>query len=168
MAKINCKTTTSLIDLFFEHKLSSHIVNLICEHLSTCKECRKSYLKYIKQNFKSGQFYNVYVILDSKIAISGATLQEAYNEDVDELVREGYFKKVDESNMQWLDFAKEFDIFKLAQLKCFRDFTREYKSIGDDNTFDYNDFNKFMAIKFCKQIDHLERCYRKEFTEVEK
>lgn len=170
MAKINCKMALSLGELFFEYKLSNNIVNLICEHLTICKECRKTYLNYIKKHKLKKELYNMFVILDSD-AISSLykdTLLEAYQEDRQNIIakRKEEEQVVDESSMSWTDFAKDFDIYKLAQLKCFRDFTREYNKIGDDGTFDYNDFNKYMAIKFCKQIDHLELCYQKEVEEV--
>lgn len=169
MAKVNCKMAVALIEIFYRGKLSDNIVKVLCSHLASCKDCRKTFLDYLIKKKLVTSYYNFYIVLDSDILdLQKETLIEAFTVDIETLkanqkesIGDDTNVVIDDDNMSWLDYAKEFDIYKLVQLKCFRDFVTEYNQVGDDGIFDYNDFNKYMAVKFCKYIDHLENCYKK-------
>lgn len=145
----------ALMELFYKGKLSQKVNGLICEHLATCSSCRESYRTYSKNhNLTMFKLFETALMED----FTASKLKEALTV----LNEENNYKNIEHC---WTDYAKEWDIFKLCQLKSFRDFTKEYSSKGDDGTYDYDEFNKYMALKFCKRIDHLEECYRKPATE---
>lgn len=153
MSKISCSLATNLVGLFYDGDLSLSVEDMVLDHLVSCPSCRVFYGDYCK-------YHNLvtYHIFEDKLNNEHVTKEEI-REALDIIRKEHKYKVTD--NLRWVDYAQEWDIPKLCGLVSFRDFTKEYDPRRDDGTCDYTDFNKFMALKFCKQIDFLEECLSK-------
>lgn len=161
MSKISCKAANSLKEPLFNLSLSKKVTEAVCHHLMECEECRTSYVQYIEKMDLQEIFESFYAILVNgpKMWETPQDYVQAFLEDKEFIDTNDLDIKCGKDNMSWTDYANIWDVYKLCQIKAFRDFTREYDKRSDDGTYDYDEFNKFMALKICQKVDHLEHCF---------
>lgn len=149
----SCSMVLSLKKLFFGTGLNMYVEDAVIRHILTCKKCRETFLFYAKEvGYKKFDVikYAIRFVEDHKSFTNSKTKE--YLEEVHEN------KALRVLSQPWTTAANRFDIYKLMNMKAFRDLSNEYNS---PTGMDYSDFMKYIALKFAQKIDHLELCLLK-------
>lgn len=146
-----------LISPFFKMALSRTINKAVCEHLRVCTECYNKYNMF-RQTAENGKLFDELFDL-----LGGIPSLDEIDITLDKLEKEKVFKL---SN-GWEEAAKKWDLYKLLQLKCFRNLANSYQDKYTVKETDYTEFYKYLAIKWGKEIDLLERCLITECDDKE-
>lgn len=151
-----CIKNYNLAKGFFKGKLTTEEKDSIFAHLLKCQNCLKSYKFYLKAT--RNEDFNL-----TKEAIDFCNL----NLENDKLKTRKILKKLKTAGLYTLDnkyecIAKEFRLSKLKDVKAVSQLF-----LGDETIESIKDqellleFTKHLCYNICKDIDLLERCYRK-------
>ena len=151
-----CIKNYNLAKDFFKGKLTTEEKDNIFAHLLKCQNCLKSYKFYLRAT--RNEDFNL-----TKEAIDFCNL----NLENDKLKTRKILKKLKTTGLYTLDnkyecIAKEF---RLSRLKDIEAVSQLF--LGDETIESIKDqellleFTKHLCYNICKEIDLLERCYRK-------
>ena len=151
-----CIKNYNLAKDFFKGKLTTEEKDNIFAHLLKCQNCLKSYKFYLRAT--RNEDFNL-----TKEAIDFCNL----NLENDKLKTRKILKKLKTAGLYTLDnkyecIAKEFRLSKLKDVEAVSQLF-----LGDETIESIKDqellleFTKHLCYNICKEIDLLERCYRK-------
>ena len=151
-----CIKNYNLAKDFFKDKLTTEEKDSIFAHLLKCQNCLKSYKFYLRAT--RNEDFNL-----TKEAIDFCNL----NLENDKLKTRKILKKLKTAGLYTLDnkyecIAKEFRLSKLKDVEAVSQLF-----LGDETIESIKDqellleFTKHLCYNICKDIDLLERCYRK-------
>lgn len=151
-----CIKNYNLAKDFFKGKLTTEEKDNIFVHLLKCQNCLKSYKFYLRAT--RNEDFNL-----TKEAIDFCNL----NLENDKLKTRKILKKLKTAGLYTLDnkyecIAKEFRLSKLKDIEAVSQLF-----LGDETIESIKDqellleFTKHLCYNICKEIDLLERCYRK-------
>ena len=151
-----CIKNYNLAKDFFKGKLTTEEKDNIFAHLLKCQNCLKSYKFYLRAT--RNEDFNL-----TKEAIDFCNL----NLENDKLKTRKILKKLKTAGLYTLDnkyecIAKEFRLSKLKDIEAVSQLF-----LGDETIESIKDqellleFTKHLCYNICKEIDLLERCYRK-------
>ena len=151
-----CIKNYNLAKDFFKGKLTTEQKDNIFAHLLKCQNCLKSYKFYLRAT--RNEDFNL-----TKEAIDFCNL----NLENDKLKTRKILKKLKTAGLYTLDnkyecIAKEFRLSKLKDVEAVSQLF-----LGDETIESIKDqellleFTKHLCYNICKEIDLLERCYRK-------
>ena len=151
-----CIKNYNLAKDFFKGKLTTEEKDNIFAHLLKCQNCLKSYKFYLRAT--RNEDFNL-----TKEAIDFCNL----NLENDKLKTRKILKKLKTAGLYTLDnkyecIAKEFRLSKLKDVEAVSQLF-----LGDETIDSIKDqellleFTKHLCYNICKEIDLLERCYRK-------
>lgn len=144
-----------IVKSFFKGELNPELQDKIYLHLLGCLKCLKTYKFYSKS------------LLDEKFTVSEKAIQFCNNNlekklKTRDLLIDKKTKGLLNIDTKYEELAKEF---KLSKLKDVEAVSRLF--IGDETIESIKDpdlllkFTKHLCYNICKEIDLLERCYRK-------
>ena len=151
-----CIKNYNLAKDFFKGKLTTEEKDNVFAHLLKCQNCLKSYKFYLRAT--RNEDFNL-----TKEAIDFCNL----NLENDKLKTRKILKKLKTAGLYTLDnkyecIAKEFRLSKLKDIEAVSQLF-----LGDETIDSIKDqellleFTKHLCYNICKDIDLLERCYRK-------
>ena len=151
-----CIKNYNLAKDFFKGKLTTEEKDNIFAHLLKCQNCLKSYKFYLRAT--RNEDFNL-----TKEAIDFCN----FNLENDKLKTRKILKKLKTAGLYTLDnkyecIAKEFRLSKLKDVEAVSQLF-----LGDETIESIKDqellleFTKHLCYNICKEIDLLERCYRK-------
>ena len=151
-----CIKNYNLAKDFFKGKLTTEEKDNIFAHLLKCQNCLKSYKFYLRAT--RNEDFNL-----TKEAIDFCN----FNLENDKLKTRKILKKLKTTGLYTLDnkyecIAKEFRLSKLKDVEAVSQLF-----LGDETIESIKDqellleFTKHLCYNICKEIDLLERCYRK-------
>ena len=151
-----CIKNYNLAKDFFKGKLTTEEKDNIFAHLLKCQNCLKSYKFYLRAT--RNEDFNL-----TKEAIDFCN----FNLENDKLKTRKILKKLKTAGLYTLDnkyecIAKEFRLSKLKDVEAVSQLF-----LGDETIDSIKDqellleFTKHLCYNICKEIDLLERCYRK-------
>ena len=151
-----CIKNYNLAKDFFKGKLTTEEKDNIFAHLLKCQNCLKSYKFYLRAT--RNEDFNLI-----KEAIDFCNL----NLENDKLKTRKILKKLKTAGLYTLDnkyecIAKEFRLSKLKDVEAVSQLflsDETIESIKDQELL--LEFTKYLCYNICKDIDLLERCYRK-------
>lgn len=158
MSHINCSWTNTFIRQYFAGELSVVLQDYMYEHLLGCKQC---YKKYTTRATELGLKFNLREKALEFATEYGNKKKICHTRNM--LIKLGFEKDLEAMSNKWTRAAERVDIKKLMNLQAFSDFSQEEMTIKSD-TWD-NDldavyqYTKWFAIKLCKDIDYLNKCY---------
>lgn len=169
MEQINCNMCKTFAKQYFNNTISATVKDYVLLHLLTCRDCLVQYkIKAKEFGIEFDLMYEACEFVNSKQA-------KFKHKTRDKLIQMGFQKEIEGFSHKWTRIAEKFELDKLSQLKCFSDLTQEDFTTSTDtieeDTEAINLFARYMAKKFAKDVDLLEKCYSitgEEDTEDEK
>lgn len=150
---MDCSFALQYVKAFFTGQINPTMRDKIIKHLMQCNRCKSIYTKYAKS-----------IGLDFDI-VKYAYTYSTPEDFITDAVPKKYAKVFENDENKYTDLAKTYNIEKLMAVKAFSDFAIEYDPKYDNGSIDYTPFYKFMTVKICQRIDHLERCYKLEYKD---
>lgn len=150
-----CIKNYQLAKDFFKGNLDVKQMDKIFVHLLQCKECLKSYKFYSK------------AVNNETFSVTEQAVIFCNNNLEKQLKTRTILKKQKISGLYNLDnkyesIAKEFKLSKLKDVEAVSQLFLGDETIESiKNSEDLLEFTKYLCYNICKEIDLLERCYRK-------
>lgn len=130
---------------YFDGKLSTAEDIAIEEHLVTCDDCYKKYLKRVAETGN-----------DEYIELMKSITEMVYKERI------RIFKENNKREDNWTEIASQKDFESLKDLKCYSDLKPELESLMDAKIPNTGKYIFYITTKLCQKVDHLDNCYNLE------
>lgn len=153
--KSACVKNYNLAKDFFKDNLSIKEKDKIFAHLLQCKNCLKSYKFYSKAVLNEN-----FSVTEQAVNFCNANLEVRLQ--TRSLLKKTKVKELYTINNKYESIAKEFKLSKLKDIEAVSQLF-----LGDETIESIKDpellleFTKHLCYNICKEIDLLERCYRK-------
>ena len=154
-AKNICIKNYNLAKDFFKDNLSIKEKDKIFAHLLQCKNCLKSYKFYSKAVLSEN-----FSVTEQAVNFCNANLEVRLQ--TRNLLKKTKVKGLYTINNKYESIAKEFKLSKLKDIEAVSQLF-----LGDETIESIKDpelllkFTKYLCYNICKEIDLLERCYKK-------